>query len=103
MTDDYTLEVDNAPAIRFRGEHIAHASSKSPDNESRWTELDLYRTAGGKYICHTVGLTCYQGESDRYAATVCESLDEVRAVFGYGWLAKELYRYAGIDASVEVE
>lgn len=105
-----TVEIDNAPDIRFTGELVARASSS--DNNAagrrysgqtgRWTELALYKTQGGKYICHQVGRTHWQGERDRRSGEVCETLAEVKSFFGHRWLAKELYAEAGIDDTVEV-
>ena len=109
--ETYTLEIDNAPSIRFTGELIGSTSS-SPDQAmgssysgqtGRWTELELYKTVGGKYICHQVGRTQWQGERDRFSGKVCETLEQVKEFFGHRWLAKELYAEAGIDDVVEVE
>ncbi len=108
--DTITLEIDNAPDIRFTGERIARVSS-SPEQAmgssysgqtGRWTTLALYRTANGKYICHQIGHTQWQGERTRYSGAVCATLDEVREFFGHRWLAKELYEEAGIDSAVDV-
>lgn len=107
----FTLEIDNAPSVRFTGELVASVSSS--DNQAmgssysgqtgRWTELSLYKTKGGKFICHQVGRTRWQGERDRFSAKVCETLVEVKEFFGHRWLAKALYAEAGIDDAVEVE
>lgn len=106
MTNDtITLSVDNKPDIRFTGECIGAASS-SDNNASgssysgstgRWTELKLYKTIGGRYICHQVGRTRWQGERDLYKAKVCETEEDVISFFGHRWLAKELYANAGIE------
>ena len=103
--DTITLDIDNAPSIRFTGELVASAASS--DNQAmgssysgqtgRWTELALYKTKGGKFICHQVGRTRWQGERDRYSGKVCESISEVFEFFGHRWLAKELYEEAGIE------
>lgn len=109
--ETFTLEIDNQPNIRFTGELIASASST--DNQAvgssysgqtgRWTELALYKTQGGKYICHQVGRTRWQGEQDRFSGAVCENTEEVIEFFGHRWLAKELYEYAGICDAINVE
>lgn len=106
-----TLEIDNAPSVRFTGELVASAANS--DNQSmgssysgqtgRWTELALYKTMSGKFICHQIGRTRWQGEQDRFSGKVCESLAEVKEFFGHRWLAKKLYAEAGIDDAVEVE
>lgn len=111
MTDaTITLKRDNALDLRFTGELIAEASS-SANNASgsysgttgRWTTLRLYVTAGGRYVCQSIGHTIWQGEHDRYSAAVCDSAAEVIEFFGTGWLAKELYAEAGFDAVETVE
>lgn len=108
--ETFTLEIDNEPNIRFTGELIGYASS-SPDKAmgssysgqaGRWTELALYKTKDGQFICHQVGRTSWQGERDRFSGKVCGTLEEVKEFFGYRWLAKELYKNAGIDASITV-
>ena len=105
-----TLENDNAPAIRFTGERVARVSS-SPDTASsyysghtgRYTILELYKTKGGKFVAHSVGVTQWQGEHDRHKSAVCEDEAAVIAFFGHGWLAKDLYEEAGIEDVQDVE
>ena len=105
-----TIEIDNRPDIRFTGERLAavkssanNASSSYSGQPGRWTQLALYKTKGGKYVCHKIGHTIWQGESDSYSGKVCETLDDVKAFFGHGWLAKELYSQAMINDCEEVE
>lgn len=109
--DKHTLEVDNAPSLRFTGELVAEVSS-SPDRAfgsswsgetGRWSELYLYRTKGGKYVCHQIGRTQWQGERDRYSGAVCETVEAVQDFFGHRWLAMDLYEKAGIDAVQEID
>jgi len=99
----HIVQIDNKPNLRFNGEVVAGATSKSPDNDVRWTELALFKTTGGKYVCEQIGRTVYQGESNFYDGCVCEATAEVIKYFGFGWLAKELYAYAGIEAVQDVE
>jgi hypothetical protein len=110
--EEYTLIVDNEPDIRFTGQLLAAVSSSAEramgsssysGETGRWTSLSLYKTHGGKYVCHSIGRTQWQGERDRFSGKVCETLEEVKEFFGHRWLAKELYDEAGIDAFVEVE
>ena len=106
-----TLRVDNKPDLRFEGECIGSASS-SDNNASgssysgstgRWTELKLYKTKGGRYVCHQIGYTRWQGERDLYKAKVCETTEEVIEFFGHRWLAKELYENAGIEDVTQID
>lgn len=109
--ETFVLRIDNEPNIRFTGELLAKSSSSDNNaagssysgSTGRWTELALYKTKGGKYICHQIGYTRWQGEHDIYSGEVCETLDEVKEFFGHRWLAKELYESAGIDDVVDVD
>ncbi|HAV1239649.1 TPA: hypothetical protein JGU28_004427 [Salmonella enterica] len=101
----YTLDIDNARNIRFTGEIIGSAASS--DNNAmghsysgetgRWTELRLYRTSGGNFVCHQIERTCWQGQRDCFRGKICKNLKEVFEFFGYGWLAKDLYDDAGLE------
>lgn len=101
--ETFTIEVNNAPDIRFTGERLAHVAS-SDDVQGvggsvqagRWMEHSLYRTVGGKYVCHSVERTRWRGEEDCFRGKVCETLDEVKEFFGKDWLAEELYAEAAI-------
>lgn len=100
----FTVKIDKAPSIRFAGKLTASAASS--DNKAmgssysghagRWTELELYESKGGKFVCHQVARTLWQGERDRFSGKVCETLEEVKDFFGHCWLASELYAKAGI-------
>lgn len=96
-----TLKIDNAPAIRFTGERVA--SARSAENLGCWAELALYQTKRGKYICHSIMRTIWDGGSDQFDGKTCQTLEEVKEFFGHDRLAKELYSEASIDDSVEVE
>ena len=106
----YVVKRDGDRDIKFKGELIAEAWSSSDrasgnysGSTGRSTELELYRTAKGKYVCSSIGRTQWQGEHDRYSAMVCDTVEDVQAFFEHGWLAKELYRSAGIDVAEEIE
>jgi hypothetical protein len=108
--ETFTLKVDNAPSLRFTGELLAEAISSGESNRKsysgdpgRWTVLELYKTIGGKFVCHQIGRSVREGERNRFSSKVCETHDEVIAFFGHRWLAKELYDEAGIDDVVEVD
>ena len=100
----YVIHNDNAPDVRFTGELLASVTSRGDgDSCGRWTNLDLYKTAGGKYVCHQIGVTCREGERDRYRVEVCADEAEVIDFFGHGWLAKALYDESGILDVVDVD
>jgi len=103
------VDIDNAPSIRFAGKLIASAKSSCESasgdysgQNGRWTELYLYKTASGKYVCEQIGRTKWEGEKERRSGKVCESLDEVKEYFGHRWLAKELYEKAGIEDVIDI-
>lgn len=108
--EEITLQSDNAPSLRFRGELLASTSSSNERSSSyysgttgRWTTLRLYKTASGKFVCQSIGHTQWQGEHTRYKAVVCETEAEVIKFFGHGWLAKDLYDEAGIEDVTDIE
>jgi hypothetical protein len=109
-TTEYNLRNDSGRDVKFAGYVMADVTSHSNQgpSQNRWTEISIYRTRGGKYIVQIVGLTCYQGESNRYEVTVCATEDEVvKALEGgegqLGWLAKDALDEAGIDHEQVVE
>ena len=107
---EHIIKRDNERDLVFTGEHVASASSSPETSRSdysgstgRWTELFLYRTTSGKYVCHSIGRTQWQGEHDRHNAAVCETPEAVCEFFGSSWLAKELYDSADIDCAERVD
>ncbi|MGK2953301.1 MAG: hypothetical protein ACSLEZ_13070 [Thiobacillus sp.] len=107
---EHTINRDNDRDLVFTGELVASASSSANNASSsysgsvgRWTELRLYRTKGGKYVCQSIGRTQHQGEHNRHTAAVCETDEAVCEFFGSSWLAKELYENAGIDCAERVD
>ena len=107
----FVVEVDNGPGLRFCGKIRANVRSYSDKARvgeysgqvGRHSELSLYETAGGNFVCQLVERTRWQGESDSYDGKVCDTVEQVKEYFGYGWLAKELYRDAGIDVALTVD
>lgn len=53
--DTHTYVVrDGAKHLTFEGALLAHISSRRPSSP-RWTEMSLYRTAGGTYVYEKIG------------------------------------------------
>lgn len=100
-----TLERDNLPDLRFTGEEAGHVTSRKIDGpgSSRWTELTLYRTKAGKWVCHEVGKTQWQGEHDRYTVYVADDEKGLIDAVGTGNLAKDLYVEAGIECVEDID
>lgn len=108
--DKITVKNDNAPDIRFTGELMARVKSSPAqahpsysNNTGRWTELELYKTQTGKFVCLEIGCTQWQGEHNRYKSKACNSVEEVTQFFGHGWLAKELYERANLDTAIDLD
>jgi hypothetical protein len=105
------LKIDNAPDVRFTGELVASAADS--DNEAmgssysgesgRWTEMTLYKTERGKFVCHQIKRTRWFRERTLFSGKVCETPEDVKEFFGHRWLAKELYCDAGISDTLDVE
>ena len=94
----YKLDRDNGRDVEFSGELLASTNSyiSNGETQNRWTALYLYRSDGGKLICHEVGRTQWQGEHDRSTVHIAETEDELINKVGIGWLAKKLYEEAKI-------
>ena len=101
----FTLTNDDSPNLKFKGEKIAEASDHwiQGQDQTRWTELDLYRTEGGKFVCQESGISQWQGESSSHRAAAVETEEEVIKFFGQSALAKEIYSDANINAAVEID
>lgn len=95
---------DNGPDLRFTGELVARVESeKDAPGRARWTELALYKTQSGKYVCSEIGHTQLTSEHTRYKASVCDSSWSVPCIFGHGWLAKKLYQEAKIESILDLD
>ena len=103
IMETYTIERTDARPLRFKGELLAEASSYRHDNNTRWTELALYKTSGGKYICEVRARTIWQGERDFIRADAVADEAAVVDYFEPSWVARMLFDAAGIDDAVEVD
>lgn len=96
--ENIIVKRDNNRDIKFSGEKIAsaassenNASSRYSGQPGRWTELALYRSAKGKYICSQIDHSIWDGERTRYSGAACATDEQVVEFFGTGWLVKCLY------------
>lgn len=100
----YQVFQDNAPDLQFDGKILGVVSSRTPSAKiDRWTELYLYRTRAKKYVCIELGLSTVLNERPRCKTAVCTTHNGVIEFFGQGWLAKQLYRKAGISNIVIID
>ena len=69
--ENYKVKRDGLPPIVFTGEKIGHGTTRtvSGSGQNRWTDVDIYRTQGGKYIASIARMTIWEGESNRRTAT----------------------------------
>lgn len=67
---------DGERTVEFTGVLLGRSSSAAP-GKTRWAEISIYRTVGGKYIVAGVGRTTEDGEVDRHWTQVCERPDGV--------------------------
>ena len=58
----HTIIRDGNPPITFTGEELSSATSED-HNSTRWTEITIYRTKGGKIVAHVERFTRWEGES----------------------------------------
>ena len=95
---------DGEADLRFTGVKLAHESSRKPDgpSNSRWTEITLYRTDSGKYVVERVAISVWEGENDKLEGFVCDDHQAVIDVLGHGWVSKEIYNQAGIEAVEDI-
>lgn len=103
----FELRNDGNRDIAFTGELISEVDSRdfrrSPGVSTRWTELRLYRTKGGKYVCELCGRSSMYGEADRFDITVTDR-EGLFEVFRDSYLSKALFEEAGFKGNLrEVE
>ena len=109
MNEDFTIMRKNGPDLEFSGEEIGSVSTLYPGEtlgegaSNRWTELHLYKTEKGKYVASCLGMSTYPGEKTISNSVVCNNHDQIKAFFGYRWLAKEMYDLCDINYSVQVD
>lgn len=69
--DQYELKRTGDRNLFFSGE-VAGEATTHHDDATRWHELALYRTAGGKLVVAVQFVTRWQGETDHHSAAVVE-------------------------------
>ncbi len=94
---------EGANALIFDGEMIGEAlscmdqpSRQHTATDDQWSELRLYRSADGHYICEQVQSSHWRAVQQRHKVAICDSKAQIMAFFGKDWLANELY----VDADI---
>lgn len=109
--ETYTLQREMDKNLQFTGKNVASVASTADKSKGRWfsgylnewTELSLYETAAGDFVCERITHIVFDGERDIHECIVCNSVDAVIGFFGTDWLAKELYTRVGIKAVEVIE
>lgn len=72
---------DGQKDLKFKGELLASASDRwiAGREQTRWTEIAVYKTESGKYVIAWESITLWQGELNSYRAKVCEFASETIA------------------------
>lgn len=86
---------------------LANASSRTDiangNRPPRWSEIHLYVTPYGRYLCQVIGRSLVPEEETRYGLVRANSIGDMIDALGYGWLAKQVYDAAGIDHAVSLD
>ena len=101
----YKINRTGERPLRFKGELIGEGGGKwhNGREQTRWTEIEIYRTTGGNLVGVNAYVTLWQGESGTTDARVCKSEAELVEFLGTSEIAKAAYKEAGIDIAEDVE
>ncbi len=104
------VPLDEAKSFRFDGEMISEALGPADsfdlpedDNEDQWSELRLYSTLDGRYVCEQVRCESWKGGHEQHKVTICDSANKIKDFFGTSGLAKELYVDADLFSSEDTD
>jgi len=103
----FTLKPSEGKTVRFTGKEIASVSDRcvAGQEQSRWTDLAIYKTAAGSYVLWIAYYTRWQGEFDCCTTELCRKASEVVGQLQYenatanhfgelSWLDTKLIREA---------
>ena len=79
--EERTLPRSGEAPLRFRGVLLAESDGErqSGKEQTRWHELAVYRTVGGKFVVRIAYRTRWQGELDHDDAAIVDRADKVAA------------------------
>ncbi|GBD23003.1 hypothetical protein HRbin29_00653 [bacterium HR29] len=79
MQTQYIARTDGRPPLRFQGERLARLDTHwdRGREQTRWWQLEVYRTAAGRYVLVAAYRTAWQGERDEVTADVLDDLGQV--------------------------
>lgn len=91
----------NGMPLDFAGTMEAFATTRN-GNKSRWTEITVWRTAGGKYVLLVSGMTLVDGERERHHGSVHDSKDDVKAAMRPTRIAADVLTQLGVEAVLHI-
>lgn len=100
----YAFDIAPGYGLRLSGEvlaGVAVAFDVDGMNDSN-IELYLYKTAKGRFVCQRIIAKDDDAEVPQIDWQVAENDSTIKAFFGQGWIAQELYLKANIDNTEEV-
>ena len=95
----HTLKRDNERPVTFRGERIGEASTQSC-NDTRWTDVDIYRTQAGRLIAHTSHISQWQGEGCSYHVVMADNVETLLGLLRYSDEYSDEYDAEGSDGAL---
>lgn len=103
---EHAICPDDGPSLKFTGVEIGFASKwtdyVNEFSNKKGTELRLYKTRGGKYIC--IRTEYKKGIEDCYCfSTIAKNHKEVIGFFGHGCPARDLYISADIKDEIHID
>ena len=83
MSETMIIKRSGQAPLRVRGELLADQSSSTNNASSAYSgsvgrsqSVQVYKTAGGKYVVSVKNETCWQGEHDTYDAVMFPSITQ---------------------------
>lgn len=75
----FTLRRNGARDVTFTGDLLASVNDriKYGQDQTRWNELQLYRTEAGSYVLNRINRTLWQGEHDEFSVDVFNEPEEI--------------------------
>lgn len=84
---EYFLQRSGLNPLKFTGTLIAYSSGKAIETEDnpilRWHDIDLYRTASGKYVLHIQYFSDWEGEMNHSYVAEFDRKDAARIIRKY--------------------
>lgn len=91
----FKLQDNKGQDYVFTGKEVAHVSTLRPQTgQERWTELKVFLTKGGNYVCQKLGKTEIPGEIEYSKIEEMlggEAPDRIFKFFGASYICRQVY------------